>query len=99
MAGVEVGGVMAKMSGGRLGSRRQGADIALTGKTVAEHDLDDVPAAAAAAKASLGGDPARASDAFRLDAIRDVRDPRAWSAMNSASIFIWRPAIRRPRAT
>ena len=30
MAGVEVGGVMVNMSGGRIGSRRQGADIALT---------------------------------------------------------------------
>ena len=77
MAGVEVGGVMVNMSGGRLGSRRQGADIALTGKTVAEHDLHHVLAAAAAAKAEPGRAILHAlPTAFRLDAIRDVRDPK-----------------------
>ena len=38
MAGVEVGGVIVNMSGGRLASRRHGADAALIGKTVAERD-------------------------------------------------------------
>ncbi len=77
MAGVEVGGVMVNMSGGRLGSRRQSADIALTGKTVAEHDLHHVLAAAAAAKAEPGRTILHAlPTAFRLDAVSDVRDPK-----------------------
>ena len=77
MAGVEVGGVIVNMSGGRLGSRRQSADIALIGKTVAEHDLHHVLAAAAAAKAEPGRTILHAlPTAFRLDATRDVRDPK-----------------------
>src|SRR5277367_4639803 len=48
MAGVEVGGVIVNMSGGRLASRRHGAEAALRGKTVAEHDVQRVLEAAAA---------------------------------------------------
>ena len=70
MAGVEVGGVIVNMSGGRLASRRQGADAALSGKTVAERDLHRVLEAAAAVKRRIrSGHPACASD--RLSARRD----------------------------
>ena len=82
------------------GSRRQGADAALTGKTVAERDLHHVLAAAAAAKAEPGRTILHAlPTAFRLDATKDVRDPKGMVATNLASIFISRPAMGRPRAT
>ncbi len=54
MAGVEVGGVIINMSGGRLSSRRHGADAKLRGKTVAEHDIHHVLEAAAAVNAEPG---------------------------------------------
>ena len=77
MAGVEVGGVIVNMSGGRLASRRQGADAALRGKTVAEHDIHHVLAAAAAAKSEHGRTILHAlPTAFRLDATKDVSDPK-----------------------
>ena len=70
MAGVEVGGVIVNMSGGRLASRRHGADTRLRGKTVAEHDVHHVLEAAAAVTAEpRADDPACASD--RLSARRD----------------------------
>ena len=77
MAGVEVGGVIVNMSGGRLASRRRGADAALRGKTVAEHDVQRVLEAAALAN----GEPGRTilhalPSAFRLDATRDIHDPK-----------------------
>ncbi len=77
MAGVEIGGVIVNMSGGRLASRRLGADTALRGKTVADHDIQHVLEAAALASA----EPARKilhalPTAFRVDATRDVHDPK-----------------------
>src|SRR5271170_5293357 len=77
MAGVEVGGVIVNMSGGRLGSRRLRADAALRGKTVAEHDVQRVLEAAALAN----GEPGRTilhalPTAFRLDATHDIHDPK-----------------------
>jgi cell division protein FtsA len=77
MAGVEVGGVIINMSGGRLASRRHGADAVLRGKTVAEHDIHHVLEAAAAAKSEPGRTILHAlPTAFRLDATKDVRDPK-----------------------
>ena len=77
MAGVEVGGVIINMSGGRLASRRHGADATLRGKTVAEHDVHHVLEAAAAAKSEPGRTILHAlPTAFRLDATKDVRDPK-----------------------
>ena len=77
MAGVEVGGVIVNMSGGRLASRRRAADATLRGKTVAEHDIQRVLEAAAQAN----GEPGRTTlhalpTAFRLDATRDIHDPK-----------------------
>ena len=77
MAGVEVGGVIVNMSGGRLASRRQGADAAVIGKTVAERDVHHVLAAAAATNSEPGRTILHAlPTAFRLDATKDVRDPK-----------------------
>jgi cell division protein FtsA len=77
MAGVEVGGVIVNMSGGRLASRRRGADAALRGKTVAEHDVRRVLEAAALANAEPGRTVLHAlPTAFRLDATRDIHDPK-----------------------
>ena len=77
MAGVEVGGVIVNMSGGRLASRRHGADARLIGKTVAERDIHRVLEAAASATAEPGRTILHAlPTAFRLDATRDVRDPK-----------------------
>ena len=77
MAGVEVGGVIVNMSGGRLASRRHGADAGLIGKTVAERDIHRVLEAAAAATAEPGRTILHAlPTAFRLDATKDVRDPK-----------------------
>ena len=77
MAGVEVGGVIVNMSGGRLASRRHGADAPLIGKTVAEHDIHRVLEAAAAANAEPGRTILHAlPTGFRLDATKDVRDPK-----------------------
>ena len=77
MAGVEVGGVIVNMSGGRLASRRHGADATLSGKTVAEHDVHRVLEAAAAANAEPGRTILHAlPTGFRLDATKDVRDPK-----------------------
>ena len=77
MAGVEVGGVIVNMSGGRLASRRHGADAKLRGKTVAEHDIHHVLEAAAAVNAEPGRTILHAlPTAFRLDATKDVRDPK-----------------------
>ena len=76
MAGVEVGGVIVNMSGGRLASRRRGADAALLGKTVAEHDVQRVLEAAALANAEPGRTILHAlPTAFRLDATGDIHDP------------------------
>ena len=77
MAGVEVGGVIINMSGGRLSSRRRGADAKLRGKTVAEHDIHHVLEAAAAVNAEPGRTILHAlPTAFRLDSTKDVRDPK-----------------------
>jgi cell division protein FtsA len=77
MAGVEVGGVIINMSGGRLASRRHGADAKLRGKTVTEHDIHHVLEAAAAVNAEPGRTILHAlPTAFRLDSTRDVRDPK-----------------------
>jgi cell division protein FtsA len=77
MAGVEVGGVIVNMSGGRLSSRRHGADARLIGKTVAERDIHRVLEGAAAATAEPGRTILHAlPTAFRLDATKDVRDPK-----------------------
>ena len=77
MAGVEVGGVIINMSGGRLASRRHGGDAALRGKTVAEYDVHHVLEAAAAAKSEPGRTILHAlPTAFRLDATKNVRDPK-----------------------
>ena len=77
MAGVEVGGVIINMSGGRLASRRHGADAKLRGKTVAEHDIHHVLEAAAAVNAEPGRTILHAlPTAFRLDSTKDVRDPK-----------------------
>ena len=77
MAGVEVGGVIINMSGGRLSSRRHGADAKLRGKTVAEHDIHHVLEAAAAVNAEPGRTILHAlPTAFRLDSTKDVRDPK-----------------------
>jgi len=77
MAGVEVGGVIINMSGGRLTSRRHGADAKLRGKTVTEHDVHHVLEAAAAVNAEPGRTILHAlPTAFRLDSTRDVRDPK-----------------------
>ena len=54
MAGVEVGGVIVNMSGGRLASRRRSAEAALRGKTVAEHDIQRVFETAALANVEPG---------------------------------------------
>jgi len=75
MAGVEVGGVIVNMSGGRLASRRHDAETALRGKTVAEHDIHHVLSAAVSAE------PGRTilhalPTAYRLDATKDIRDPK-----------------------
>jgi len=77
MAGVEVGGVIVNMSGGRLASRRRGADAALRGKIVAEHDVQRVLEAAALTNAEPGRTILHAlPTAFRLDATRDIYDPK-----------------------
>ena len=77
MAGVEVGGVIINMSGGRLASRRHGADAKLRGKTVAEHDVHHVLEAAALVNAEPGRTILHAlPTAFRLDSTKDVRDPK-----------------------
>jgi cell division protein FtsA len=77
MAGVEVGGVIINMSGGRLASRRHGVDGKLRGKTVAEHDIHHVLEAAAAVNAEPGRTILHAlPTAFRLDSTKDVRDPK-----------------------
>ena len=77
MAGVEVDGVIVNMSGGRLASRRHGADAKLRGKTVAEHDIHHVLEAAAAVNAEPGRTILHAlPTAFRLDSTKDVRDPK-----------------------
>jgi cell division protein FtsA len=77
MAGVEVGGVIVNMSGGRLASRRRGADVTLRGKTVAEHDVQRVLESAALANAEPGRTILHAlPTAFRLDATRDIHDPK-----------------------
>ena len=77
MAGVEVGGVIINMSGGRLASRRHGVDAKLRGKTVAEHDIHHVLEAAAAVNAEPGRTILHAlPTAFRLDSTKDVRDPK-----------------------
>ena len=100
MAGVEVGGVIINMSGGRLASRRHGADAKLRGKTVAEHDIHHVLEAAAAVNCRARADnPARASD--RLSARRDqgrARPQGHGRPRTRASIFISPPVIRRPPA-
>lgn len=77
MAGVEVDGVIVNMSGGRLASRRRGAEAELRGKTVAEHDIQAVLEAAAIGEADAGRTILHAlPTAFRLDATRDIHDPR-----------------------
>ncbi len=77
MAGVEVGGVIVNMSGGLLASQRFSAQIALRGKTVAEHDVHRVLEAAAAAKTQSGRTVLHAlPTGFRLDSTKDVRDPK-----------------------
>ena len=77
MAGVEVGGVIVNMSGGRLASRRRGADATLRGKTVGEHDIHRV--LEAAARRALSPD-ARSCTRFRPASgstrPRGVRDPK-----------------------
>jgi cell division protein FtsA len=77
MAGVEVGGVIVNMSGGRLASRRFSANAALHGKTVGEQDVQRVLEAAGGANAEPGRTILHAiPTAFRLDATKDVRDPK-----------------------
>ena len=77
MAGVEVGGVIVNMSGGRLASRHYGADTKLRSKTVTEHDVHHVLEAAAAVTAEPGRTILHAlPTAYRLDATKDVHDPR-----------------------
>jgi len=77
MAGVEVAGVIVNMSGGLLASQRFNARTTIRGKTVSEHDIHRVLAAAAAANAHperivLHGLPIT----FALDATPDVQDPK-----------------------
>ena len=77
MAGVEVGGVIVNMSGGLLASRRFSARTAIRGKTVAEHDVHRVLAAASAANAHPGRIVLHAlPTSFALDATPDVQDPK-----------------------
>ena len=77
MAGVEVGGVIVNMSGGRLASSRFSANATLRGKAVAEQDVQRVLEAAATANAEPGRTILHAlPTAFRLDATQDVRDPK-----------------------
>jgi cell division protein FtsA len=77
MAGVEVGGVIVNMSGGLLSSRRFSAKVSPRGKAVSEHDIHRVLAAAAATNAQPGRAVMHAvPTGFRLDATRDVNDPR-----------------------
>ncbi len=77
MAGVEVGGVIVNMSGGRLASSRFSATATLRGKAVGEQDVQRVLEAAATANAEPGRTILHAlPTAFRLDGTRDVRDPK-----------------------
>jgi len=77
MAGVEVGGGIVNMSGGRLASSRFSATATLRGKAVAEQDVQRVLEAAATANAEPGRTILHAlPTAFRLDATQDVRDPK-----------------------
>jgi cell division protein FtsA len=76
MAGVEVDSVIVNMSGGRLASKLYDAKVALRGKAVGEHDIHRVLEAAAAG-AHAGRSALHAvPTGFRLDATRDVRDPK-----------------------
>ena len=86
MAGVEVGGVIVNMSGGRLASRHYGADTKLRSKTVTEHDVHHVLEAAAAVTAEPGRTILHAlPTAYRLDATKDVHDPRGMVGSETGS--------------
>ncbi len=77
MAGVEVGGVIVNMSGGRLASSRFSANATLRGKAVGDQDIQRVLEAAATANARPGRTILHAlPTAFRLDGTQDVRDPK-----------------------
>ena len=101
MAGVEVGGVIVNMSGGRLGlaSPRRGRCAARQDRRRARPP-PRARGRGGGERRAWADDPARASD--RLPARRDPRRARSQGhgrRTNSASIFISPPAIRRRRAT
>ena len=77
MAGVEVGGVIVNMTGGRLSSQLYTAKVAIGGKAVSAHDIHRVLEAASAASARAGRAVLHAlPTGFWLDATTGVRDPK-----------------------
>ncbi len=77
MAGVEVESVIVNMSGGRLGSRVHGAEVAIRGAAVGQADTRRVLEAAAQAGANLARAPLHLiPNGFSLDLQRGVADPR-----------------------
>ena len=77
MAGVEVGGVIVNMSGGRLASRRRGADAACAARPSPSTTSNGFSRPRRWRTASPDATILHAlPTAFRLDATRDIRDPK-----------------------